>query len=264
MTSEADFELQDVGDASEINVIAALVPAFTDTLDLQGSLTLSGDAGNDLELSGDIVDATGDSFVGSLVKNGDNTITLTGLTAGHYTGNTTVNAGTLKVTNSFTTPADVIVNAGTADFSDGADVNLQANRIEVQSGATLNVSGTTTTTGASTLISADYPGYAAQEIRRRLGENVVPLFALGCAGDCNGEPLRGGFEAARRAGDALGAAVAKAVATAWPLPDAPLRWVETETPLPFREPPPREEIEAMLQGTKLSELDLDWVEDYRP
>ncbi len=158
MTSEADFELQDIGPGSEINVIAAALPTFTDTLEIQGSLTLSGDAGNDLTMSGDFVDAAGvdgngDPFVGSLIKNGDNLITLTGLTAGHYTGNTTVNAGTLKLTNSFTTGADVIVNAGTADFSDGADVDLTANRIEVQGGATLNVSGTTTTTGASMLVN---------------------------------------------------------------------------------------------------------------
>jgi len=115
--------------------------------------------------------------------------------------------------------------------------------------------------GASTLISADYPGFAAEAVQNSLGKAVVPLFACGCAGDCNGEPLRGGFDAARKAGRALGAAVADAVEHSESLGSEPLRWLETQTSLPFSNPPPREEIRTMLEGNRLSELDLEKSSD---
>jgi len=64
---------------------------------------------------------------------------------------------------------------------------------------------------ASTLISADYPGYACRQVRENLGRSVVPLFAQGCSADINGFPLRAGFEAAEKAGVGIWKAVEQAL-----------------------------------------------------
>ena len=81
---------------------------------------------------------------------------------------------------------------------------------------------------ASTLISADYPGSAAAAVRARFDGAAVAVFAQGCGGNVNGEPLRGGFEAARRAGEALGQAAAEAARQAEPL-DADILMVRSVT-----------------------------------
>lgn len=54
--------------------------------------------------------------------------------------------------------------------------------------------------GASTLMGADYPGVTVQAIRQHLGDKATVAFAQGCCGNINGEPLRGGFDAAQEAG----------------------------------------------------------------
>ena len=82
--------------------------------------------------------------------------------------------------------------------------------------------------GASTLISADYPGAAAARIRRELGEQVLPLFAQGCGGNINGHPLRGGHSMAEEAGNRLGEAVLRALAESAPL-EAPTFRIVSET-----------------------------------
>ena len=64
---------------------------------------------------------------------------------------------------------------------------------------------------ASTLISADYPGYACRQVKENLGRSVVPLFAQGCSADINGFPLRAGFEAAEKGGVKLWEAVEQAL-----------------------------------------------------
>ena len=110
--------------------------------------------------------------------------------------------------------------------------------------------------GASTLISADYPGYAVAEVRRCLGDEVVPMFVLGCAGDNNGEPLRGGFDAARAAGITLGAAAVRAAWRSRVLTADRLTCLATRTELPFRAPPSAE-IEALLAGGGLPAVDLE-------
>lgn len=63
---------------------------------------------------------------------------------------------------------------------------------------------------ASTLMSADYPGFAVEEVRRLLGGNVTAVFAQGCCGNINGKPLRGGIDAARAAGSNLAHAIVEA------------------------------------------------------
>lgn len=100
--------------------------------------------------------------------------------------------------------------------------------------------------GASTLTSADYPGYAVKEVKRRLGGGVTAMFAQGCCGNINGDPLRGGFEAAERAGQMLGGAAAQAAAESKPLEPAELRIASATAALPFQDLPSPEECKRAL------------------
>jgi len=61
--------------------------------------------------------------------------------------------------------------------------------------------------GASSLIGADFPGFAVQHIEEELGDGVTAMFAQGCCANTNGYPLKGGWEKAEEAGKKLGAAV---------------------------------------------------------
>ena len=64
---------------------------------------------------------------------------------------------------------------------------------------------------ASTLISADYPGFVAANLNKWSGGNGVFMFAQGCGGDINGFPLASGLGAAKAAGRDLSYAVGRAV-----------------------------------------------------
>ena len=64
---------------------------------------------------------------------------------------------------------------------------------------------------ASTLISADYPGFAVETLKRSRGKEAVYLFAQGCSGNINGFPLKGGIDAAAATGRDLGQAVGRAL-----------------------------------------------------
>ena len=65
-------------------------------------------------------------------------------------------------------------------------------------------------------LSADYPGYAIARINEELGDDVVPMFAQGCGGTVNAEPVgftveSGWHENAEKAGKQLGEAVLEAI-----------------------------------------------------
>ncbi len=64
---------------------------------------------------------------------------------------------------------------------------------------------------ASTLISADYPGFAVKTLQKLHGREAVYLFAQGCGGNINAFPLQGGIDAAIAAGRDLGQAVSRAL-----------------------------------------------------
>jgi hypothetical protein len=83
------------------------------------------------------------------------------------------------------------------------------------------------------------------------------MFAQGCGGNINGEPLRGGFEAAERAGVALGEATIKSAEASEPIAPAPLRCVTRSIDLPLQPLPSEEECEKVLRLTesRLSELE---------
>ena len=55
--------------------------------------------------------------------------------------------------------------------------------------------------------TADFPGFAIKAISEEMGPNTIPIFLQGCAGDINVDPLRGGYEAAAKVGNALSKAV---------------------------------------------------------
>ena len=76
---------------------------------------------------------------------------------------------------------------------------------------------------ASDLISADYPGYAVETIKQYFGAKTVAMFAQGCCGDINGEPLNSGFAAAETAGEKLGQAAIKAACESAPLESGELK-----------------------------------------
>lgn len=104
---------------------------------------------------------------------------------------------------------------------------------------------------ASTLVSADYPGVAVAEVQRRVGG--AALFAQGCAGDINVDPLAGGFEAAASAGRVLGEAAVRATETGQPLPlardaDGGLLRLGSQTRrLAFQELPSRQACQQALE-----------------
>jgi len=86
---------------------------------------------------------------------------------------------------------------------------------------------------ADSRFTADYPGYAVRALQRQLGEGVMGLFAQGCCGDINVEPLSMGYAEAERAGGLLGEAAARAAQSAQPLAPGPLGVAGQRLRLPF-------------------------------
>ncbi len=101
--------------------------------------------------------------------------------------------------------------------------------------------------GASKLVSADYPGYAARALKKKLGSEVVPLFAQACGGDINADPLRGGFDEAERAGNAIAEAVDGAFSNCERVRSAELRVESVNSHLPLRKLPSRDECMQLLR-----------------
>jgi hypothetical protein len=100
---------------------------------------------------------------------------------------------------------------------------------------------------SSTLISADYPGFAAARIRERFGQKVMPIFVQGCGANINGHPLATGFDEAKAAGDKLGDVVAEAVESAAMVRSEKFKVVTKRVDLPCVDLPPRDEVEKSLE-----------------
>jgi len=96
---------------------------------------------------------------------------------------------------------------------------------------------------ASRLISGDYPGYAVQTVKKHFGRKTQVMFAQACGANINGEPWRGGFEAAERAGVTLGEAAIEAATQSTPLRGAEWKIKSLKSALPLRDFPPVEECE---------------------
>jgi hypothetical protein len=108
---------------------------------------------------------------------------------------------------------------------------------------------------ASRQISADYPGFAAEQIRRAMNQGRsakhaeqggIAMFAQGCGGDINGFPLASGIEAARGAGRDLGYAVLRALQKEPNFITGRLRFANRELSLPLQSPPSIAECEKMI------------------
>jgi len=100
--------------------------------------------------------------------------------------------------------------------------------------------------GASTLMGADYPGVTVQAVRERLGANATVAFAQGCCGNINGEPLRGGFDAAHEAGTKLADAVLAACEHSEPIERPCLRFRRKTITLPLQDHPTIGECRELL------------------
>ena len=84
----------------------------------------------------------------------------------------------------------------------------------------------------SALISADFPGAAVAYIRAQLGNEVMALYAQGCAGNINGYPLRTTHENAEKAGRGLGEAVIEGIDRSDLIPADRLKVCNVQAELP--------------------------------
>jgi hypothetical protein len=107
--------------------------------------------------------------------------------------------------------------------------------------------------GASPLISGDYPAFASETIRKHFGNEVMPLFAQACGADINGEPLRGGFDSAKAAGDKLGEAVVKAANESVPITNTTINTAFKKLQLPLEEFSPVEELEKLVASMEMEQ-----------
>ena len=108
------------------------------------------------------------------------------------------------------------------------------------------------------LISADFVGYAVDQVRKALGPEMLPVYLQGCAGNIN--PWKGGRESfdqaetlGRQLGDGVVAAWRDAVPSRTPPSPRAGRWT---LPLPLFDPPtPRAAREVLERArTRLDEL----------
>lgn len=104
--------------------------------------------------------------------------------------------------------------------------------------------------GASRLTSAEFPGFAARRLKEELGADVVPLFGQAFAADINGDPLRGGIDAARDAGEVLADAALSALSAADRIATGPLAVSAVRDDLPFQPLPSRSACAAALDAAE--------------
>ena len=97
-------------------------------------------------------------------------------------------------------------------------------------------------------ISADYPGFAVNDLRQLHSGDPVFMFAQGCSGNVNAFPLQGGIEAAAAAGRDLGQAVKRALDRGGAETNGKLRAFSCELTLPLADPPPVAELEEIIAG----------------
>ena len=101
--------------------------------------------------------------------------------------------------------------------------------------------------GSNILISADYPGYAMQVIQQ-VEEGSVALFAQGCCGNINSNPVGGTFEDARRLGTILGAAVIGTAEQIKTTNEIELRSRSKTIDLPLQESIPVAEAQKLVEN----------------
>jgi hypothetical protein len=100
--------------------------------------------------------------------------------------------------------------------------------------------------GASRMISAEFPGFASDGLKKLLGGNVVAMFGQAFAANINGDPLRGGIAAAEHAGNLLAGAAVQAIANSKSIPSEEfvVKFIHTE--LPLQTLPAKMEVQKVL------------------
>ncbi|HWR16814.1 MAG TPA: neutral/alkaline non-lysosomal ceramidase N-terminal domain-containing protein [Terriglobales bacterium] len=101
--------------------------------------------------------------------------------------------------------------------------------------------------GSSRLISAEFPGFAAGKLESVLGEGSIALFGQGFAGDINGNPLRGGIDAAKSAGEELARATLAALEDCEPITESSFQIRSVRIDIPLQALPSRSECEKSLK-----------------
>jgi hypothetical protein len=101
--------------------------------------------------------------------------------------------------------------------------------------------------GSSRQISAEFPGFAVQSLKKKLGGNIVPIFGQAFAADINGDPLRGGLDAAERAGANLADAAYSAKLNSSALPSQRFTFTSASAALPLLPLPSLKECEEVLR-----------------
>ena len=94
----------------------------------------------------------------------------------------------------------------------------------------------TTLGGENQMITADFPGYACEQIRGAWYREAVPMFLQGCCGNINPMP-RGTFEHASQHGENLGNAATEARRQATFMEFSGVRYSERTIDLPLLSPP---------------------------
>lgn len=100
-------------------------------------------------------------------------------------------------------------------------------------------------------LSADFPAYAVARVEEQLGDGVVAMFANGCAGNTNAEPVfgvkSGWYENAAREGHKLGDAVLAGLQHSTEIQSETFTTRTKKIPLPLRVPTSEEWAEQMAR-----------------
>jgi neutral ceramidase len=118
--------------------------------------------------------------------------------------------------------------------------------------------------GSSRLISAEFPGFATTKLESLVGGRSMAMFGQAFAGDINGNPLRGGIEAAQTAGEELARGAFSAVQNSELISDSVLQINSVRLGIPLQPLPSRDECEKALREAeeKLAECrDADLASD---
>ncbi|HSS97024.1 MAG TPA: neutral/alkaline non-lysosomal ceramidase N-terminal domain-containing protein, partial [Terriglobales bacterium] len=101
--------------------------------------------------------------------------------------------------------------------------------------------------GSSRMISAEFPGFAARKLKERFGENLVAMFGQAFAANINGDPLRGGINAAEHAGAVLAEAAFQAASNSKPIPFSEFTLTSVQANLPLQSLPAEKDVEEAIR-----------------
>jgi hypothetical protein len=96
--------------------------------------------------------------------------------------------------------------------------------------------------GSSRMISAEFPGFAAQKLKERFGGDIVAMFGQAFAANINGDPLRGGIDAAKHAGAILAEAAFQAASTSKSIPFNEFTITSVQANLPLQSLPAEKDV----------------------